>query len=638
MCADTPKTDDQTTDYRDTVFLPETDFPMRAGLPQREPDWLARWERIGVYDRLRAKKGQDGQKRRDFTLHDGPPYANGHLHIGHALNKILKDMVVRSQQMMGRDARYVPGWDCHGLPIEWKIEEQYRAKGLNKDDVDVVAFRQECRKFGEGWIDVQRAEFKRLGVTGKWEKPYLTMDYHAEAVIADEFMKFLMNGTLYQGSKPVMWSPVEKTALAEAEVEYHDHTSHMIWVRFPVKSVGDFPQKDACLDVQLLDATVVIWTTTPWTIPQNRAVTYGPGIAYGAYRVDALGEHSAAVVGEVIILADALAEAVMKSARVESFTRLRAVAVEEFEGAILAHPYAGIDGGKGEWDYPVPMVAGDHVTDDAGTGFVHTAPSHGDDDYQMGLKYRLPMTYNVEADGSYRTDLPLFGGQHIILPDGKEGPANVSNIKALAGSGALFAKGKLKHSYPHSWRSKAPVIYRNTPQWFAAIDAKIDDGQGTYGDTIRARALTSITDLVEFTPVSGRNRLHSMIEARPDWVLSRQRAWGVPLTCFTKVGAKPTDADFLLRNPEVNARIKAAFEADGADVWYVAGFKEKMLAGIVDPAAYTQVFDVLDVWFDSGSTHAFVLRDREDGSADGIADLYLEGTDQHRGWFHSSML
>ncbi len=620
MCADTPKTDTPETDYRDTVFLPETDFPMRAGLPQREPDWLARWEKMGVYDRLRAKKG-----RKDFTLHDGPPYANGHLHIGHALNKILKDMVVRSQQMMGRDARYVPGWDCHGLPIEWKIEEQYRAKGLNKDDVDVVAFRQECRKFAEGWIDVQRAEFKRLGVTGKWEKPYLTMDYHAEAVIADEFMKFLMNGTLYQGSKPVMWSPVEKTALAEAEVEYHDHTSHMVWVRFKPKSGLD-------------GATVVIWTTTPWTIPQNRAVAYGPGIAYGAYRVDVLGEHSTAQVGEVILLADALAEAVMKSARVEAFTRLRDVAPSEFEGVVLSHPYAGIEGGNGEWDYPVPMVAGDHVTDDAGTGFVHTAPSHGDDDYQMGLKFGLPMTYNVEADGSYRTDLPLFGGQHIILPDGKEGPANVSNIKTLAGAGALFAKGKLKHSYPHSWRSKAPVIYRNTPQWFAAIDRKIDDGQGAYGDTIRARALHSINQLVEFTPVSGRNRLYSMIEARPDWVLSRQRAWGVPLTSFTKAGAKPTDADFLLRNPEVNARIKAAFEAEGADCWYVPGFKERVLGGIVDPAAYNQVFDVLDVWFDSGSTHAFVLRDREDGSEDGIADLYLEGTDQHRGWFHSSML
>ena len=616
MCADTP-----TPDYRDSVFLPETDFPMRAGLPQREPDWLARWERIGVYNRLRGKPG-----RADFTLHDGPPYANGHLHIGHALNKVLKDMVVRSQQMMGKDARYVPGWDCHGLPIEWKIEEQYRAKGLNKDDVNIVDFRQECRRFAEGWIDVQRAEFKRLGITGNWENPYLTMNYHAEAVIADEFMKFLMNGSLYQGSKPVMWSPVEKTALAEAEVEYHDLTSHTIWVRF------------APLGGALDDASVVIWTTTPWTIPQNRAVSFGPTIAYGLYRVDVLGENSTAKVGEQLVLGDALAEAVMKSAKVESFTRLRDVTADEMTGVLLAHPYRGIEGGQGEWDFDVPLLPGDHVTDDAGTGFVHTAPSHGDDDYQMGVKFGLPMTYNVEADGSYRANLPLFGGQAILTAEGKEGPANVSNIKALASVGGLFAKGKLKHSYPHSWRSKAPLIYRNTPQWFVAIDKSLDDGLSTYGDTIRKRALNSINQLVNWTPPSGRNRLHAMIEARPDWVLSRQRAWGVPLTCFTKVGAKPTDDDFLLRNAEVNARIRAAFEADGADVWYKDGFKDQMLHGIVDPAAYTQIFDVLDVWFDSGSTHAFVLRDREDGSADGIADLYLEGTDQHRGWFHSSLL
>ncbi len=622
MCADTPTT----PDYRDTVFLPETDFPMRAGLPQREPEWLARWEKIGVYEALRAKTGPDGQKRPDFTLHDGPPYANGHLHIGHALNKVLKDMVVRSQQMMGADARYVPGWDCHGLPIEWKIEEQYRAKGLNKDDVDIVAFRQECRRFAEGWIDIQREEFKRLGVTGNWPNPYLTMDYHAEAVIADEFMKFVMNGSLYQGSKPVMWSPVEKTALAEAEVEYHDHTSHMVWVRF--KPVG------GALD----GATVVIWTTTPWTIPQNRAVSFGPTLSYGAYQIDTLGENSTAVVGEVILLADKLAEAVMTAAKVTGHTRLRDISAEQLSGVMLSHPYAGLEGCAGEWDFSVPMLPGDHVTDDAGTGFVHTAPSHGDDDYQMGLKFGLQMTYNVEADGSYRRDLPLFGGQFIIQPDGKEGAANVSNIKALHGAGALFAKGKLKHSYPHSWRSKAPVIYRNTPQWFVAIDRALDDGMGTYGDTIRQRALTSINELVEWTPATGRNRLHSMIEARPDWVLSRQRAWGVPLTCFTKVGAKPTDTDYVLRNDQVNARIKAAFEQDGADVWYVQGFKEKMLSGIVNPSDYNQVYDVLDVWFDSGSTHAFVLRDRPDGSADGIADLYLEGTDQHRGWFHSSML
>ncbi len=642
MCAETTE---PTADYRDTVFLPETDFPMRAGLPQREPEWLERWARIGIYDRLREKAG-----RAPFTLHDGPPYANGHLHIGHALNKVLKDMVVRSQQMMGRDAHYVPGWDCHGLPIEWKIEEQYRAKGLDKDAVDTVTFRQECRKFAEGWVEIQREEFKRLGVTGNWADPYLTMDCHAEAVIAGEFMKFLMNGSLYQGSKPVMWSPVEKTALAEAEVEYHDATSHMIWVRFRVATInarftpsGRMPletevEMHRARMGELLGAQVVIWTTTPWTIPQNRAVAFNPAIAYGLYEVTEPGEGSTAKPGEKLMVAEKLAEGIFASAKVTGFRHLRRVETDELSALVMAHPFRGVEGGAGEWDYDIPMLPGDHVTDDAGTGFVHTAPSHGDDDYQMGLKFGLPMTYNVEPDGSYRTDLPLFGGQAIIQPDGKEGPANVSVIKQLAYSGTLFAKGKLKHSYPHSWRSKAPLIYRNTPQWFVAIDAKLDDGMGQYGDTIRSRALTSIDTLVQWTPQSGRNRIHSMIEARPDWVLSRQRAWGVPMTAFVKQGAKPADADFLLRNPQVNARILAAFEADGADVWYVEGFKDRMLSGLVDTSEYEQLFDVLDVWFDSGSTHAFVLRDRADGTVDGIADLYLEGTDQHRGWFHSSML
>jgi isoleucyl-tRNA synthetase len=624
MSSDTP-----VPDYRDSVFLPETQFPMRAGLPQREPDWLARWERIGVYDRLREKAG-----RQPFVLHDGPPYANGHLHIGHALNKVLKDMVVRSQQMMGRDARYVPGWDCHGLPIEWKIEEQYRAKGLNKDDVDVVDFRRECRAFAAGWIDIQREEFKRLGVTGNWADPYLTMDYHAEAVIAGEFMKFVMNGSLYQGSKPVMWSPVEKTALAEAEVEYHDHTSHQVWVRFRVVAAGDTMFTKVKTDV-------VIWTTTPWTIPQNKAISFGPAISYGLYEVIGRPEDAQATIGDRYVLADVLAERVLAQGKLvgpDMVRRLCDVPAEDLATMVCAHPFRGVEGGNGEWDYDVPMLPGDHVTDDAGTGFVHTAPSHGDDDYQMGLKHGLQMTYNVEPDGSYRADLPLFGGQHIILPDGKEGPANVSVIKQLAYSGALFAKAKLKHSYPHSWRSKAPVIYRNTPQWFVAIDKSLDDGMSTYGDTIRKRALNSINQLVEWTPPTGRNRLHSMIEARPDWVLSRQRAWGVPLTCFVKKGAKPTDPDFLLRNAEVNDRIVTAFEAESADVWFVQGFKERVLQGIVNPSDYIKVEDVLDVWFDSGSTHAFVLRDRADGTADGIADLYLEGTDQHRGWFHSSML
>ncbi|GGF53894.1 isoleucine--tRNA ligase [Paracoccus acridae] len=653
MAADTTADTVSTTDapdYRDSVFLPQTDFPMRAGLPQREPEWLARWESIGIYDRLRERAANQEGGRTPFILHDGPPYANGHLHIGHALNKTIKDIIVRSHQMMGRDARYVPGWDCHGLPIEWKIEEKYRAEGRDKDAVDVVEFRQECRRFADEWIDIQRQEFKRLGITGKWDDPYLTMDFHAEAVIAAEFMKLVMNGALYQGSKPVMWSPVEKTALAEAEVEYKDHTSHTIWVRFKIVEVndaeysrGEMTQAEMADALQarnheLRGASVVIWTTTPWTIPQNRAVAFGPMLTYGLYKIIKVGEGSQAAEGELVILADKLAADVMQAGKVEEYTKVRGLEADTLATITLAHPLRGVEGGNGEWDYDVPLLPGDHVTDDAGTGFVHTAPSHGDDDYQMGLRFRLPMTYNVEPDGSYRADLPLFGGQAIIDADGKDGPANVSVIKQLAYAGALLAKGKIKHSYPHSWRSKAPLIYRNTPQWFAAIDKPLTDGMNEYGQTIRTRALTSIDKLVKWWPQTGRNRIHSMVENRPDWVLSRQRAWGVPLTCFVRRGAKPTDDDFLLRDARVNDRIIAAFEAEGADVWYRDGFKARVLDGIVNPDDYDQVMDVLDVWFDSGSTHAFVLRDRADGAPDGVADVYLEGTDQHRGWFQSSLL
>ena len=622
MCAETP-------DYKDTLNLPQTDFPMRAGLPKREPEWLARWERLGVYDRLREKEG-----RAPFTLHDGPPYANGHLHIGHALNKILKDMVVRSQQMMGKDARYIPGWDCHGLPIEWKIEEQYRKKGKNKDEVNVIDFRQECRKFAEGWVDIQRSEFQRLGVTGKWENPYLTMNFHAERVIAEEFMKFLMNGTLYQGSKPVMWSPVEKTALSEAEVEYHDKESHTIWVKFRVVETGD-----ATLD----SAHVVIWTTTPWTIPSNKAVVYGSDISYGLYEVTGRPEECWATIGDRYILADNLAADVMGKTRLDDtmYRRLCDVTNDDLAKIKLTHPLNGADGSNGEWDDIRDFRAADFVTDTEGTGFVHCAPSHGMEEYELyrdlGMLEQV-ITYNVMDDGSFRDDLPFFGGKYILNRKGGEGDANKTVIEKLIEVGGLLARGKIKHSYPHSWRSKAPVIYRNTPQWFAAIDRVVGDDQDEYGKTIRERALASIDQLVEWTPKTGRNRLYSMIEARPDWVLSRQRAWGVPLTCFTKKGALPTDSDYLLRNEDVNARIAEAFEADGADVWYQEGAKERFLTGIVDPEAYDQVFDILDVWFDSGSTHAFVLRDREDGSEDGLADLYLEGTDQHRGWFHSSML
>jgi isoleucyl-tRNA synthetase len=622
MCADTP----ETLDYKSTLNLPKTDFPMRAGLPKREPDWLARWEKIGVYDRLREKEG-----RTPFTLHDGPPYANGHLHIGHALNKTIKDMIVRSHQMMGFDAGFIPGWDCHGLPIEWKIEEQYRKKGLDKDQVPINEFRGECRAFAAGWVDIQREEFKRLGVAGNWDDPYLTMDFHAERVIAEEFMKFLMNGTLYQGSKPVMWSPVEQTALAEAEVEYHDKDSFTIWVKFDVVGGGD-----------LEGSQVVIWTTTPWTMPSNKAVVYGAGISYGLYEVTSTPDECWASAGDKFLLADNLAADVFGRARLEDdmWTRVRDVSADELAGLSLKHPLAGAEGGEGEWDDLRDFRAADFVTDTEGTGFVHCAPSHGLEEYDLyrdlGMLKQV-ITYNVNPDGRFRDDLPFFGGKAILKPNGKEGNANAAVIDKLVEVGGLLARGKIKHSYPHSWRSKAPVIYRNTPQWFAAIDKVVGDGQDQFGKTIRQRALTEI-DNVNWTPKSGRNRLHAMMEARPDWVLSRQRAWGVPLTCFTRKGVLPTDADFLLRNADVNQRIVDAFEVEGADAWYEDGAKERFLGGIVNPDEYEQVTDILDVWFDSGSTHAFTLRDRPDGTKDGIADVYMEGTDQHRGWFHSSLL
>jgi len=616
---------------------------MRAGLARLEPEVMARWQRIGIYDRLREKTGRDR-----FILHDGPPYANGNLHIGHALNKVLKDMVVRSQQMMGKDACYVPGWDCHGLPIEWKIEETYRARGQNKDSVDVVAFRRECRRFAEHWVDVQRTQFQRLGIGGAWETPYLTMDFHAEAVIAEEFMKFLMSGVLYQGSKPVMWSPVEKTALAEAEVEYLERESLTIWAKF--RAVA--PDRG-----DLDGAFVVIWTTTPWTIPSNKAVVFGRDIAYGLYEITAPGitapgitarEITAAALpsqarpGDRYILADAQAGEVLRQAQLQEgqYRRLRSVGADELETLSLFHPLAGVAGSNGAWSAPRDFLAADFVSDSEGTGFVHCAPSHGLEEYELFRALgRLEdvLTYNVQDDGSFRPDLPLFGGRQILRPDGREGDANAAVIDALAQAGGLLARGKIRHSYPHSWRSKAPVIYRNTPQWFAALDTAAG-GNDTHGTTIRERALHSIETLVKWTPPGGKNRLHAMIATRPDWVLSRQRAWGVPLTCFTRRGRTPADKDFLLKNSAVNARILAAFRAQGADAWFDKNAKQRFLQGLADPDDYDMVPDILDVWFDSGSTHAFVLRDRADGSKDGIADLYLEGTDQHRGWFQSSLL
>ncbi|PKQ04670.1 MAG: isoleucine--tRNA ligase [Alphaproteobacteria bacterium HGW-Alphaproteobacteria-12] len=600
-------------DYRDTLFLPKTDFPMKAGLPVREPEWLARWQKLDLYKRLR----EEAKGRETFVLHDGPPYANGNIHIGHALNKILKDIVVRSQQMMGKDAAYIPGWDCHGLPIEWKIEEKYRKKGLNKDEVPPLEFRRECREFAQHWVDVQREEFKRLGVNGEWDNPYLTMSFDAEAKIVEEFQKFLMNGSLYRGSKPVMWSVVEKTALAEAEVEYHDHTSHTIWVKFPVFSVGHDLRgvgKDAGPGWDLADAFVVIWTTTPWTIPANRAISYSPKIRYGLYEVKATGEK--------LVLADALAAQVAKDAGIEDWTRLRDVTADELAGVVCKHPFNG----QG-YDFDVPLLAGDHVTEEAGTGFVHTAPGHGQDDYMIWVENfgskDIPETVNEE--GVYYDDVPLFAGKFVLTRQGKEGNANAAVIEELEKSGKLLAKGKVTHSYPHSWRSKAPLIFRNTPQWFVAMDAKIE---AAGGKPFRQVALEEI-EKVRWVPARNRNRIYAMVETRPDWVLSRQRAWGVPLTLF--VNAKTGE---LLRDEKVNARIVDAVAKEGADAWFERPASD-FLGSEYDEADYERVTDILDVWFDSGSTHAFVLEARGLPSP---ADLYLEGSDQHRGWFQSSLL
>ncbi len=616
--ADTPQTD--APDYRDTLFLPKTEFPMRAGLPKREPEWIAHWDKIGLYEAQRMQ----AEGREPYELHDGPPYANGNLHIGHALNKILKDVVVRSHQMLGYNSRYVPGWDCHGLPIEWKVEEKYRKKGKNKDEVPVNQLRKECRDFAGEWIGTQMEEFQRLGVVGDWPGHYETMSFQAEAVIAEEFLKMIDNGLVYRGSKPVMWSPIEKTALAEAEVEYHDHQSHTIWVKFPVVKTG-------AQDIE--NTSVVIWTTTPWTIPQNRAICFSETISYGLYLVTDAAPENWTAKGDLLMVADNLAADVFKAARVDAYEKVRAVSADELAGMVTAHPFRGVDDANGEWDYDVPLLPGEHVTDEAGTGFVHTAPSHGADDYMIGVKYKLPMTHNVGPAGEFRDDLPFFGGLHILDRKGKEGKANDAVIKKLSEVGRLAARGKLTHSYPHSWRSKAPLIFRNTPQWFAAMDKPIEDDTEYSGKTLRERAMDSIDRDVQWYPPTARNRLYNMIENRPDWVLSRQRIWGVPLCCFMKETG-PGQIE-ILRDKDVDARILKAFRDEGADAWFEDDAAARFLAGRDDAAEWTKVTDILDVWFDSGCTHAYVLRD---GGGKWPASVYLEGTDQHRGWFHSSLL
>ena len=581
-------------DYRATLFLPRTDFPMKANLPGREPDWLARWQDTDLYRRLR----EDAAGRAKFVLHDGPPYANGDIHAGTAMNKILKDVIVRSQQMMGRDAPYVPGWDCHGLPIEWKIEEKYRRAGRNKDEVDPVEFRRECREFAAHWIDRQREQFKRLGVVGDWDNPYTTMTYEAEARIVAELLSVAMSGALYRGAKPVMWSPVEKTALAEAEIEYHDHASTQIDVAFPIV--------DTRVE-ELYGASVVIWTTTPWTMPGNRAICYGPDVDYVLIEVTDTREHSLAHVGQRLLVADALWSALAERAGITGHHALAYPKGRDLEGTHCRHPWR--DRG---YDFDVPLLPGEHVTVEQGTGFVHTAPGHGEEDFEVGRAFGLEVPQTVGPDGRFFEHVPLVAGEHVYKVDGHV-------CELLREVGALLAASKFTHSYPHSWRSKAPLIFRNTAQWFISMTAT----------GLRDTAVKAIDD-VRWVPAQSKNRMLSMVAERPDWVISRQRAWGVPITVFVH---KQTGE--LVQDAAVNDRIVDAVRGGGADAWF-AGDPKRFLGNDYDADDYEAVTDILDVWFDSGSTHAFVLEDREELAWP--AQLYVEGSDQHRGWFQSSLL
>ena len=582
------------TDYKDTVYLPKTDFSMRAGLPAKEPQILKVWENIGLYKKLREQR----KNSEPFILHDGPPYANGNLHIGHALNKIIKDVINRSQSMMGKNANYVPGWDCHGLPIEWKIEENYRKKKKSKDDIPVVEFRKECRDFAKKWMDIQSEEFQRLGVYGDWKAPYSTMKYESEARIMSEIGKFLMNGGLYRGVKPVMWSPVEKTALAEAEIEYHDHISTTIFARFPIlKSPNN----------NLTGHEIIIWTTTPWTMPGNRAVAYGKDIEYSLLDISDVEESSLAKRGDKILIASDLLEEVIKELLISDYKISNKLKGDDLKGSILGHPL-----NKFGYDHEVLLLEADFVTTDQGTGFVHIAPGHGSDDFELGKKNNLPIPETVSDNGILDDKLPLLGGLRVLKDNEK-----IADI--MSEHGALIGRGTLKHSYPHSWRSKAPLVFRTTPQWF--ISMKTND--------LRDTALKALSETT-FYPPQGENRLTKMIEDRPDWCISRQRAWGVPLAIFVN---KKTQEP--LRDQDVVDKIVEAFKVEGADAWFQKP-SSYFLGSKYNPDDYEAVMDIADVWFDSGSTHAFVLEDRDD--LFWPASLYLEGTDQHRGWFHSSLL
>jgi isoleucyl-tRNA synthetase len=591
-------------DYRATVFLPKTDFPMKAGLPEKEPTILAKWLGDGLYEKLRdARRG-----REKFILHDGPPYANGDMHIGHALNHILKDLVVRTQTLLGKDAPYVPGWDCHGLPIEWKVEEQYRAKKLNKDEVPAPEFRAECRAYAQHWVNTQREQLKRLGINGDWDNPYLTMDFQAEATIVTELLKFADSGQLYRGAKPVMWSPVEKTALAEAEIEYEDITSTQIDVAFEIVEAPNAPE--------LVGAHAVIWTTTPWTIPVNQALAYGPEVTYRECRLrDDDGRRFLVATELVAATGDRLGSELVP---------MRSVAGSTLDGAIARHPLHHLGG---FYATPRPLLSGDFVTTDAGTGLVHMAPDHGEDDFALCKAHGIEPVFAVLGDGTYRTDRPdwlWLQGQGNVISDKLNNPEGAI-CTALREAGGLLAAAKFQHSYPHSWRSKKKVIYRCTPQWFIPMDQPGD------GESLREKAVAAIA-ATRFVPEKGRNRLGAMVEGRPDWVISRQRAWGVPITLFVNRATGQ-----YLSDPAVNARIIAAVREQGVDAW-----SEAAAQGFLGPdyalADYERVTDILDVWFDSGCTHAFVLESGRWPDLQWPADLYLEGSDQHRGWFQSSLL
>ncbi len=607
-------------DYRATLFLPATDFPMKAGLPEAEPGWLARWAVMDLYGKIREK----ARGRKLFVLHDGPIYANGDIHSGTGLNHILKDFVVRSQGMLGMDAPYVPGWDCHGLPIEWKVEEKFRAEGKSKEDIPRDVLRRECRAFAGHWLNIQREQIKRLGQIGDFERPYTTMAYKAEAVIAREAMKFVENGLLYRGFRPVMWSPVEKTALADAEIEYHEKSSPTIYVKFPLaKAPPTFETKS------LAHTFIVIWTTTPWTIPGNRAIAFSPDISYGLYQIADAADGSLARAGEQLLLADTLAEQVAKHAKM-MLSRVRTVTAEELSSLVAAHPLRSLG-----YSFDVPVLPAGFITADTGTGFVHNAPGHGEDDFELLVgKDRDYPRNNPDAfslilpDGSYAPHVPVFAGKRILTPDGKDGDANGAVIKELIAHGKLLAKGNLRHSYPHSWRSKAPVIFRATPQWFVAIDKVFLKGK-----TLRQLAMAAIAQ-TKWYPARGANRIGAMVEGRPDWVLSRQRAWGVPLAIFVEKASGK-----VLNDAAVFQRIEAAFEAEGADAWFTSP-PERFLGAGRKAEDYEQVTDILDVWFDSGSTHVFTVENPIDPHWPKAeqADLYLEGSDQHRGWFQSSLL